>query len=484
MITEALSGAAASSPDVNWSTVCDWFNSFRFVLTVPITSWIFVRGVTPKRDHYRLRILMLLPIGLLLTVANPLYVNISSHDDWQGPATTTFVNVWIPAVFLFGLAFIKLCRLISWTNAISRWLLGLCVERFITAFAHNWLFFCIIPNFKTEFPLEYMEICVFTYGLSLSLSAIFLAPQFSREVTMPSQSPARAKHMLLLLYILSFIALYVVSNASMGISEKYINTLREDLANANASGNNESVLNYILYFSTGIAGLVAVLIFLSQYALYHIAELQQESTLLKVLADQKSRQFDTITANIDYMNRKTHDLKHQIAALEFTEGSRRSQLVQDVQQSLDIYDATANTGNDALDTLITERNFFCARNNIRMTCTLAGCDWNAIDVVDLYTILGNALDNACDYVMRFDNPDKRVVSVSARQQGNLIVLSVDNHFEGSVKIVDGLPVTTKRDKASHGLGLKSIRSIARRYGGDVLVTAREPIFTLQVSLMV
>lgn len=106
------------------------------------------------------------------------------------------------------------------------------------------------------------------------------------------------------------------------------------------------------------------------------------------------------------MNRKTHDLKHQIAALEFTEGPRRSQLVQDVQQSLDIYDATANTGNDALDTLITERNFFCARNNIRMTCTLAGCDWNAIDVVDLYTILGNALDNACDYVMRFDNPDK------------------------------------------------------------------------------
>ncbi|MFR5005136.1 MAG: hypothetical protein ACLUB5_06645 [Bifidobacterium dentium] len=35
-----------------------------------------------------------------------------------------------------------------------------------------------------------------------------------------------------------------------------------------------------------------------------------------------------------------------------------------------VYDATANTGNDALDALITEHNFSCARNDIRMTCSL------------------------------------------------------------------------------------------------------------------
>ena len=100
------------------------------------------------------------------------------------------------------------------------------------------------------------------------------------------------------------------------------------------------------------------------------------------------------------------------------------------------------------------------------------------------SILGNALDNACDYVMRFDDVDKRVISVSARQRGKLIVLSVDNHFEGELTMVDGLPETTKTDTFAHGLGLKSIRRIAKRYGGDVLVTAIPPIFTVQVSLLV
>lgn len=49
---------------------------------------------------------------------------------------------------------------------------------------------------------------------------------------------------------------------------------------------------------------------------------------------------------------------------------RHSELVKEVRESLTVYDATANTGNDALDTLITESNFFCARNDIRMTCSL------------------------------------------------------------------------------------------------------------------
>ncbi|MFQ9707090.1 MAG: GHKL domain-containing protein [Bifidobacterium dentium] len=42
----------------------------------------------------------------------------------------------------------------------------------------------------------------------------------------------------------------------------------------------------------------------------------------------------------------------------------------------------------------------------------------------------------------------------------------------------------KRTRLAHGLGLKSIRRIAKRYGGDVLVTAIPPIFTVQVSLLV
>lgn len=460
----------------DWNIACDWFDSFRFVFSVLAATWIFARGSATRRTRYGLWLSVIMAVGTLLAIANPLYVGLGAVVSLSWLSQSNFVRIWIATVFLLALAAIKLCRRTSWTNAMSRWMMGLCVERFITSFVHNWLFLVIVKDFEADHPLAYMGISLFAYVMFLGAAALWLAPLFVRDV-MP-HTPGRA---MCLLYALGFVGLYVVTNASMGISESYIGTLRS-LIGGDAEG--ERLLGFILYFSTGMAGLMAVLIFLFQYAIYHTLELQQESMLLEVLAEQKSRQFDTISANIDYINRKSHDLKHQIDALEYMEGSRRSELVKEVRESLTVYDATANTGNDALDTLITERNFICARNNIRMTCSLAGCDWSAIDVVDLYTILGNALDNACDYVMRFDDVDERVISVSARQRGKLIVLSVDNHFEGELTMVDGLPETTKTDTFAHGLGLKSIRRIAKRYGGDVLVTAIPPIFTVQVSLLV
>lgn len=462
---------------IDWPEVCNWFNSFRFVFTVLIATWIFTRGSAPKRGRYGLRVALVVAAGIILAVSNPLYVGTDNPLPWL--SVSNFVRVWIVVTFLLALLSIKFLRRTSWTNALSRWAMGLCVERFITSFIHNWLFLIIIKDFKTERPLSYIAISLFIYGLFLMMSAHWLAPLFARDLTPLKNDGGKESRTLCMLYILGVVALYLVTNASMGISEQYVDLLRK-LIGGDAEGR--TLLDYILYFSTGMAGLVALLIFLFQYAIYHTTELRHESALLQVLSEQKSRQFDTISANIDYINHKSHDLKHQIDALEYAEGSRRGALVREVRNALNLYDSTANTGNDALDTLITERNFFCARNGIRMTCSLAGCDWDAIDVVDLYTILGNALDNACDYVMRFDNPDKRVISVSARQKGNLIVLSIDNYFEETLDMADGLPKTTKPDTFSHGLGLKSIRNIAHRYGGDILVTAKPPIFTLQISL--
>lgn len=450
----------------------DCFDVCRFVFTVLCATWIFVRGVSPRKPGYQRRAALVLTTETLLCAA---YIPALVHariDTQSALPVADITRIWILCTFLFALFAAKYCRDISWTNALSRWLLGICVERFITAFVHNWLFLIIIPGFKTEHPAAYMAVCAFTYTLFLTLAALTFAPIF-RHAALPGSGESRT---LCMLYTVSFLALYVISNLTMHISEYWVPHLREEF------GNNAG-FDTVLWFSTSMAGVIAAVIFLFQYAIYHTTALRQETAMLNLLAEQKSRQYATLSDNIEFINRKTHDLKHQVAALEFTDDARRSAMVREVQQALDLYDSRVETGNDALDTLITERNFHCVRHGIRLSCMLKGCDWGAFDVVDLFTLIGNALDNAFEYVERFDDPDKRVVSLTARQHGNLIVISVDNHFEGTLELRDGLPTTTKSDKSSHGLGLKSIRRIARRYGGDIQVSAEPPIFTLRISLM-
>ena len=45
---------------------------------------------------------------------------------------------------------------------------------------------------------------------------------------------------------------------------------------------------------------------------------------------------------------------------------------------------------------------------------------------------------------------------------------------------DGLPMTTKQEKAHHGFGVKSMRRITEKYDGDLSMNAEDGVFTLNI----
>ena len=48
----------------------------------------------------------------------------------------------------------------------------------------------------------------------------------------------------------------------------------------------------------------------------------------------------------------------------------------------------------------------------------------------------------------------------------MLTIHAENHFEDSLQFKDGLPVTTKADKDSHGYGMMSVRHIVEKYNGS------------------
>ena len=57
-----------------------------------------------------------------------------------------------------------------------------------------------------------------------------------------------------------------------------------------------------------------------------------------------------------------------------------------------------------------------------------------------------------------------------------------NYCPARLEFQDGLPVSTKRDKAYHGYGIKSVRHAAEKYGGAVTVHNRDGWF--EISAMI
>lgn len=200
---------------------------------------------------------------------------------------------------------------------------------------------------------------------------------------------------------------------------------------------------------------------------------------------QQKKQYRVTSENIDSINRKCHDLKHQIRALrQMTDEQEKEEFFNEIENAIMIYDTALKTGNKALDTVLMEKGLFCKNHNIAWSCMADGSKLDFMRLEDIYAIFGNALDNAIAAVLALRDPKKRVISVKIITQQSLLVIQIQNYYDNKLHFEDGLPITTKKNKRDHGYGMKSIRYTAEKYNGTITVKTEENIFMLQVLIPV
>lgn len=244
----------------------------------------------------------------------------------------------------------------------------------------------------------------------------------------------------------------------------------------------ESQSNMIAVFRL-IAGVGCLIFLYMQNSIEKRQAAERELDMLQQLWYRQQEQLRISQENIDLINRKCHDLKYQMAALrKLGEGREINAQLKEMEQAVMIYDSAMKTGNPVLDTVLTEKSLYCEANHINMTCMADGKKLDFVGKVDLYTMFGNALDNAIESVMHQTYVDKRVIQVSVFHEKRLVMIRVKNYCENKPVFKDGFPVSEKEEKGYHGFGLKSIRYTAEKYGGGVVCQAADHYFVLQILL--
>ena len=211
--------------------------------------------------------------------------------------------------------------------------------------------------------------------------------------------------------------------------------------------------------------------------------LEQELSLQKQLWAQHERQLEMSKRNMELLNMKAHDIRHTIAALRTQGGNALQERVCDeVEASVRAFDVAVHTGNEILDAVLTEKNLTCQQSSIVLTCVADGSLLRDMDAVDLYVLLGNALDNAIESVLKLEDPQQRLISVAVFRVKDMVKIQVENTCDSSITVHGDLPATTKPEHMNHGYGLKSIKAAAEHYGGILSVEAEDGQFTLHVLL--
>lgn len=229
--------------------------------------------------------------------------------------------------------------------------------------------------------------------------------------------------------------------------------------------------------------LLAVVLYL-QNELFKKSEMRQELEIMNLLWKKEQEQYRLSKENIALINQKCHDLKHQIRALRSVGEEERNQYLNEIEESVQIYEAIMKTGNEVLDTILTEKSLYCKERGITVSCVADGSQMGFINTVDLYAILGNAIDNAIEAVEKFEQKEMRQIDVMIYRQKQFLVMNVINPLEGNLIYEDGIPVTTKENKKIHGFGLKSIEYMVKKCDGILSISEEAGCFSLMILIPV
>ena len=253
-----------------------------------------------------------------------------------------------------------------------------------------------------------------------------------------------------------------------------------------------NLANGVLEFygtSTGLAtvygcvhAIICAFILFSELRMLHSHQLEMDNAALEQLMAERERQYGISRETIEAINVKCHDIRHQIRMLEGGGPQVDKEVLDDIAREVNVYDAAVKTGNDAIDTILTEKGLVCEREGISLTCIAEGHLLDFMRPSELYALLGNALENAIEAVREVEDPDRRVVSLSISNRANIVLVHVENAFAGLLAFEDGLPVTTKADKLSHGFGMKSMRMCVERYGGTLSAGTHGSTFFLNMMI--
>lgn len=208
----------------------------------------------------------------------------------------------------------------------------------------------------------------------------------------------------------------------------------------------------------------------------------QEKQAIEEQLRQQKLYYSAMQQNLEDARRQRHDFKHHLITIQhYIETDNKDGLREycgELQLQNETQDPIIYSGNGAADGVIYYYRNQCMQKDIRFLFQ-GSIHSDGIADTDLCVILGNALDNALTGCMTVTG--ERFISVTVRSEKQLLSLVIQNSFDGTVEEREGKLLSRKR-KDREGVGLRSMRTICRKYGGMMEHSWEGNIFRVSIYL--
>ena len=246
-----------------------------------------------------------------------------------------------------------------------------------------------------------------------------------------------------------------------------------------APGTPNETLVYISYIAADVLALIM------QFGLFNESIMERRNAITEQLLYAEQKKQRMAEENVELINRKCHDLKHQIEGIRrMTSQQEREMVIGQIEHAVMMYETAMRTGNETVDLILMDKLLYCQEHHIQLTFVGDGSKLQFMDTMDIYALFGNALDNAIEHVIQEPDPARRVISFRVGCIGNIVGIHFENYLSHPVQFKDGQPVTEKPDRQYHGFGSLSMKRIAEKYQGNLRFSAEDGVFSVDIMIPV
>lgn len=200
------------------------------------------------------------------------------------------------------------------------------------------------------------------------------------------------------------------------------------------------------------------------------ASLQKQYDLIKI-------QNENIEKSADKLRRLEHDLKNKLTPIAFmVKDENMTQIsgyLQDIMAEFSTETILKSCGINELDGILNMKMNKCEDLKIVVEHEISHIKNPVLNNMDLAVIVGILLDNAIEATSKVN---KKKIKMDIRSVKGVLIIEIENTFEGMVIKKRNRFMTRKKNKEFHGMGIKNIENILEKYDGEIKLNYSGNIF--------
>ena len=200
-----------------------------------------------------------------------------------------------------------------------------------------------------------------------------------------------------------------------------------------------------------------------------VEEKQHEEEMIQREILYRNEYYQDMERDQEQIQDIRHDMKNRLTGLLAAAEQGSVELIRDRLQELlgdiRLAEEIIYSANPVVNAILKIKGVKAKEKEIPMQVTTLLPQRVSVDIGDMGVLYGNLLDNAIEAAMAVEQ-EKRYVHVESKFQEGRLLLSIKNSKPSGA---GSYRQTSKKDKIKHGRGIRSVRKVAEKYGGELLL---------------